>query len=161
MAKRLIFFLFTILSCSNLLASTVEDCFCFIQNLTDQASKQMEGLAQQEGIKKIADGLYIKTLNEGTGSEVLSENDSPLVTLKVYELKPGGDNHPYVVDNPKKINLSHCIPGIRAGVAGMKLGEMRRIYIHPSIGHGELHPFFSSEVVYYDMEIVSLNREIQ
>ncbi len=85
------------------------------------------------------------------------EQDSPIVTFKVYELKESEDDSPYVVDTPKKLDLIYCAPALKAGLKGMKLGEKRRIYIHSSSTHGVYSPFALSDPLYYDIEVVSLD----
>lgn len=160
MAKRITFFL-SLFLCMNILSasSKAEECFTFLQEQMNSASKQLERISTEEGVLKIIDkGVYVKILKEGAGPDVITENDSPLVIFKVYELGPEEDESPYVVDSPKRLDLNHCTPSLKAGMKGMKLGEVRRIYVHPSLSHGKYSPLAVYGAVYYDVEVVYLNR---
>ena len=160
MAKRAVIFLSIFLVCGLLEASSrAEECFSFIQEQLNRASQQLDEVSHQEGVVKINEGVYVKILKEGRGPDIVSEEDSPLVLLKAYELKPEGDDNPYVIDKPKRMDLNHCIPGIQAGMKGMRVGEIRRIYVHPSMMQGDFGPYSAyGAVVYYEIEVLSISK---
>lgn len=158
MAKRAVIFLSILFATGLLTASSrVEECFSFMQKQWDRAYRQLEEVSHLEGVAKINEWVYIKILKEGNGLNYVSEEDSPIVLLRIYELKPEGDDDPYVIDKPKKINLSFCIPGLQVGTKGMKTGEIRRIYVHPSMMQGGFGPCSTYGVIYYEIEVLSKN----
>lgn len=63
----------------------------------------------------------------------------------------------YALLQPSKLNLSEMIPGFGHGVLGMKVGEKRKLFIHPNVGYGMRANFdggvyFVAEVELLDVE---------
>lgn len=79
----------------------------------------------------ISNKLYYKVLNNGQDSV---ECKGPLVSLEFSIFSPSGQ----CITHKSNIivNLKNTIPGFALGVKGMKIGETREIFIHPSIGYG-------------------------
>lgn len=79
----------------------------------------------------VAKKLYFKTLKEGRGN---TECRGPCVTLSYSIFSPLG--HCLANNDSACLNLKNTIPGFAYGVRGMKIGETREIYIHPSLAYG-------------------------
>ncbi len=75
--------------------------------------------------------LYYRTLKRGH-SEI--KCIGPLVSLEFSIFSPLG--HCLNYQSNKLVNLKNTIPGFAHGVKGMKVGETREIFIHPSLGYG-------------------------
>jgi hypothetical protein len=75
--------------------------------------------------------VYYKTLKNGYGN---IECNGPCVLLSYSIISPLGHclaNHDNVF-----LNLKNTIPGFAHGIKGMKIGETREIFIHPSLAYG-------------------------
>ncbi len=75
--------------------------------------------------------LYYKTLKR---SHNKIECIGPLVSLEFSIFSPLG--HCLNYQPNRLVNLKNTIPGFAHGVKGMKVGETREIFIHPSLGYG-------------------------
>ncbi|MCC5831944.1 MAG: FKBP-type peptidyl-prolyl cis-trans isomerase [Chlamydiales bacterium] len=79
----------------------------------------------------IPNKLYYKIINNGQSS---LECQGPLVSLEFSVFSPSGQCITH--KSNLIVNLKNTIPGFALGVKGMKIGETREIFIHPSIGYG-------------------------
>lgn len=87
---------------------------------------------KKEDLKPIIpEKLYYKILKQGQGETIC---DGPLVSLDFDIFLPSGCS--ISQKSNVTINLKNTIPGFALGVRGMKIGETREIFIHPSLGYG-------------------------
>lgn len=109
-------------------------------------------LLGKSGVVEIVKGkLYYEQLKPGEG-EAITMLDSP--TLRYAEstldnLKPSRECKDI------KITLADTIQGFALGVEGMRIGEQRRIYVHPDLAYGKLGGESSQELVIFDVSIIS------
>ncbi len=80
--------------------------------------------------------LYYKILNPGENS---TECQSPNVRLKYTFFDSSGHCLQHQAD--ATVNLNSTISGFAHGIKGMKRGETREIYIHPSLAYGTYTPY--------------------
>lgn len=80
--------------------------------------------------------LYYKRLREGTGTAVVA-GSSPILTYTAHILELDGENELPPVTKPTRIELTSTIKGFAEGVVGMRVGEQRRLYVHPNLAYGE------------------------
>lgn len=83
--------------------------------------------------------LYYKVLSDGTGPVLDDATGQYYFTYKVS--LPDGTT---LYDTQRegllqKVRLESVIPGFAKGVMGMKQGERRLLYIHPSLGFRSMH----------------------
>lgn len=79
--------------------------------------------------------LYYSIIQNGSGLTFNNENR----VLTHFLIKTPDDQilaDTWMRDDPKKLNLSETIPGFAYGLNGMKIGEIRKIFIHPSLAYG-------------------------
>jgi peptidylprolyl isomerase len=55
---------------------------------------------------------------------------------------------------PINIPLDQTIPGFSKGIAGMKEGEKRRLFVHPSMGYGTMGHLPPNSLLIFDIEVV-------
>lgn len=79
--------------------------------------------------------VYYRTINEGFG-EPLSEQRRVLIHFSAVtpEGRPLIDT--WESGSAKVIDLKEAIPAFSLGIQGMRQGETREIFIHPSVGYG-------------------------
>ncbi len=105
--------------------------------------------------------LYCKTLRQGSGSML---NHQTKVKLHYTINTPKGEAlaDTRVGGNPAFLNLIETIPGLSYGIKGMKKGEVREIFIHPSLAYGiyttlEKGIYLKANVELIDFEETSSN----
>ncbi len=82
--------------------------------------------------------LYYKVAEQGSGPALVNDLGSYYFDYSVgladgtvlFDTKGGGQ---------QKVSLDAVIPGFTKGVAGMKAGERRILYIHPNLGFRTMH----------------------
>jgi peptidylprolyl isomerase len=55
---------------------------------------------------------------------------------------------------PVNIPLDQTIPGFSKGILGMKEGEKRRLFVHPSMGYGTMGQLPPNSLLIFDIEVV-------
>lgn len=79
--------------------------------------------------------LYYSVIQNGSGLIFNNENR----VFVHYSIKTPDDQilaDTWMRNEPVKLNLSDTIPGFAHGLNGMKIGEIRKIFIHPSLAYG-------------------------
>ena len=61
----------------------------------------------------------------------------------------------------EKISLDEIIPGLKAGLLGMKEGEKRTVYIHPEMAYGTNGYLPPNSLLTFEVEIVKANAPVQ
>ncbi len=94
-------------------------------------------LSLNKQIQPVVDGkVYIEILKQGSGEKALTFNDKASVSFKQFDIK--GE---LIKDTQTKsfiIPISRMIKGFQLGMKGAKVGEVRKIYIHPEYGFGKI-----------------------
>ena len=112
--------------------------------------------AKEPGVVELEKGkLQIKILQPGTGEEV-TDTTQPLLHYTGKYLDGTVFGNSYESKEPITINLKHTIPGFRQGVMGMKVGEKRRIFIHPELGYGTSGQLLPNSLLIFDIELVKV-----
>ena len=55
------------------------------------------------------------------------------------------------------LSLDEIIPGLKAGLVGMKEGEKRIVYVHPEMGYGTNGYLPPNSLLTFEIEIVKAN----
>ena len=92
------------------------------------AANQLLGSLEAECV--VPNGVYYRTVKNGQGMIC----EGPLVKLTYSVFTPLG--HCLAYQSDVVVNLKNTIPGFALGVRGMKVGETREVFIHPSMGYG-------------------------
>jgi FKBP-type peptidyl-prolyl cis-trans isomerase len=121
-----------------------------------QKSEQfLKILAQNESIHPIIDKkIYIEIIEEGSG-EPISSTDTISLHMKQSD-ESGKMIKDTTLSKPTTISIAKMMKGFKIGIEGAKIGEKRKIYIHPSYGMtASRSPLFSNHVLIYEVEILS------
>lgn len=95
-----------------------------------------ERIAEKDTLQLVPDKLCYKRLEEGKGEQV-DIDGAPVLVMSWQFLELNGCKDFFSEDKPTAVTLKTTIPGFSKGVAGMRVGERRRLYIHPELGYGE------------------------
>ena len=113
---------------------------------------------KEPGVVELEKGkLQMKILQPGTGEE-LSEGKMPVLHYTGKYLDGTTFGNSYASGEPISINLAHTIPGFRQGVMGMKVGEKRRVFIHPNLGYGTSGQLLPNSLLIFDIELVKVEQ---
>lgn len=122
-------------------------------NLT-AANQFLEKNAKENGVIVIEAGkLQYKTLKEGTGP-VVGPHSTPTIkyTGKFIDGTVFGSSDD--AGGPVTVPLDHTIQGFSLGIAGMKEGEERRLFIHPDLGYGTSEHLPPNSLLIFDIDVV-------
>ncbi len=104
----------------------------------ESAKKYFQFLSQDAGpqgdVQEVfPQGLYFKTTLQGSGKKI---KGAPVVQAS-YTVEDR-EGKIFFADYNAWIPIAQSIPGFAHGVQGMKVGEKRTLFIHPSLGYGVL-----------------------
>ena len=127
------------------------------QEMAEKNLKEAEAFltknVKEPGVVELEKGkIQIKILQPGTGEEV-TEKTMPVLHYTGKYLDGTVFGNSYESGEPISINLHHTIPGFRQGVIGMKVGEKRRIFIHPEFGYGTSGQLLPNSLLIFDIEL--------
>lgn len=130
------------------------------QEMSEKNLKDAEAFlaknAKEPGVVELEKGkLQIKILQPGTGEEV-TDATQPVLHYTGKYLDGTTFGNSYESGEPISINLHHTIPGFRQGVMGMKVGEKRRIFIHPDLGYGTSGQLLPNSLLIFDIELTKV-----
>lgn len=115
--------------------------------------------AKETGIIEVVPGkLQYSVLKAGTGASV-EPHSSPKIhyTGKYQDGTVFGTSEE--MGGPITIPLDQTIPGFSKGIAGMKEGEKRRLFVHPDLGYGTSGQLPPNELLIFDIEVVKANSD--
>lgn len=124
-----------------------------------EAEKFLKENAKKEGVKEIEAGkIQYLTLQDGKG-EVVTEDMIPSITYKGQYLDGTVFGSSDANKGPISLSLKQTIPGFRRGILGMKVGEKRRIFIHPEQGYGTSGQLLPNALLIFDIEVTGVKPE--
>lgn len=110
--------------------------------------------ASASGVVEITPGKLQYLILEKGHDPVVQEHGSPLIhyTGKYVDGSVFGSSEE--AGGPITIPLDQTIPGFSKGIAGMKEGEKRRLFVHPDMGYGRAGHLAPNSLLIFDIEIV-------
>lgn len=126
-----------------------------------QANAFLKDNQKKKGIVELEQGkVQYMVLQQGSGAPV-TDDTIPSVKYKgsyidgtVFGTSENGSG-------PVSIPLDQTIPGFRKGVMGMKVGEKRRIFIHPDLGYGVYGQLLPNSLLIFEIEVVDVKPKPQ
>lgn len=147
------------MECIQAIASVQEKIFkeqC-VENLKRAESFLSEN-SKNAGIVSIEDGKVQYVVSaKGEGAAVES-HFSPLIryTGKYLDGTVFGASK-----EEEKISLDEIIPGLKAGLIGMREGEKRTVYIHPDFAYGTNGYLPPNSLLTFEIEVVKANAPVK
>jgi len=125
------------------------------KNLGD-ADKFMQENVKKETVKVLEPGkLQYEILQEGKGDLATEETQTTIkYTGKYLDGTVFGTTD--TTGGSVTLYLKQTIPGFRKGIVGMKMGEKRRLYIHPQLGYGTSGQLLPNALLIFDVEVVDI-----
>lgn len=110
--------------------------------------------AQDSSVKAIVPGkLQYIILQEGTGPAV-EDNGHPSIKYVAKYVDGTVFDSSEAAGGPITIPLDQTIPGFSKGIAGMKEGEKRRLFIHPDLAYGKTGQLPPNSALIFEVEVV-------
>ena len=139
------------------------------QKNLDLANAFLEKNALDSQVVEIEKGkLQYKIEKRGHGNTVEASN-SPLIRYTGKIIQEGVSTIEDLNDIPYKvfgssqeddlISLDETIAGFREGIVGMKEGEKRTLYVHPSYGYGTSGYLPPNSLLVFNIEVVKAHAE--
>lgn len=120
----------------------------------EAAEKFIKENASAKGVVELVPGkLQYIILTEGK-DPVVPEHGTPLVnyTGKYIDGTVFGTSES--AGGPIAVPIDQTIPGFSKGIAGMKEGEKRRLFVHPEMGYGRTGQLPPNSLLIFDIEVV-------
>jgi len=111
-----------------------------------------------DGVIALEEGKVQYRVNTAGTGAVIEEHYSPLIkyTGKYLDGSVFGASK-----EEEALSLDEVIPGLRAGLLGMKEGEKRTVYIHPDMAYGTNGYLPPNSLLTFEIEIVKANAPIK
>lgn len=91
---------------------------------------------------------------EQGGGPIIKERGSPLMNYEGKLIDGMVFDSTLQRGTPLRLSLNSTIPGFKEGMAGMRVGEKRRIYIHPDLGYGTAGRLPPNSLLIFDVEVL-------
>jgi len=120
----------------------------------EAAEKYMKDNAKAAGVVQIVPGKLEYIILEKGNDPVVPEHGKPLInyTGKYIDGTVFGSSEN--AGGPIAVPIDQTIPGFSKGIAGMKEGEKRRLFVHPEFGYGRSGQLPPNSLLIFDIEVV-------
>lgn len=108
--------------------NTFQDRVKFAEEFFTQLSKDSNYLSLDRG-------LFFRTIEKGNGDTLTNNVSKGTFSYSIF-FPEKASSIPNTAHSNVELDLNKVIPGLAWGVEGMKIGELREIYIHPDWGYG-------------------------
>ncbi|MBS0653546.1 MAG: FKBP-type peptidyl-prolyl cis-trans isomerase [Verrucomicrobia bacterium] len=119
-----------------------------------KAQEFLSSNSKEKNVVSLAEGkVQYKVEKEGSGA-IVESHYSPLIhyTGKFLDGSVFGASK-----EDEMLSLDEIIPGLKAGLIGMKEGEKRTIYIHPDMAYGTNGYLPPNSLLTFEIELVKAN----
>lgn len=127
------------------------------KNLADtnlaNANAFLEKNAEQAGVVCLEPKLQYQILATGVGAEITSES-TPLIHYIGSLIDGTIFGNSYDAEDPISLPIAQTIPGFSKGMAGMKEGEKRRLFIHPDLAYGATGHLPPNSLLIFEVEVI-------
>ncbi len=124
------------------------------QNLHDANDFMSKNANNEEVIELVPGKLHISILEMGSGYEIAADS-TPLVHYTGKYMDETVFSSSKDIGEPIPLELDRAIPGFTQGLVGAKVGEKRRLYIHPDLAYGTSDLLPPNSLLIFDIEIIS------
>ena len=122
-----------------------------------EANQFLEKNKSKKNILSLEDGkLQYEIVQPGKGDELVTEKSSVSIHYDGKYLNGKSFGSSVEGQEPITIVLTQTIPGFKKGMLGMKVGEKRRLYIHPDLGYGTCGQLLPNALLVFDVEVLKI-----
>lgn len=121
-----------------------------------EAEEYLSKNAKAQGVVEVEPGrIQYLILKEGSG-DVVTDDTMPTINYSASYSNGTVIGSSEQQGSPIDVVLDETIPGFRKGILGMKVGEKRRLFIHPESGYGAGGPLPNGLLI-FEIEVVKLS----
>lgn len=118
------------------------------------ANAFMASNAKKPGVIALSPGkVQYRVVQAGKGQQVTLQA-APLIRYTGHFLDGSLFGDSDASGGPIAVHISQMIPGFRDGVAGMREGEKRRLFIHPDSAYGVTNDIPPNSLLIFDIEVI-------
>jgi peptidylprolyl isomerase len=123
----------------------------------EEAEAFLRDNLQKDDVLEIEKGtLQYQILKNGEGAEV-QPDAAPLIHFTGKLMDGTLFASTQELGDPLVVPLTQTIRGFQLGIAGMKEGEVRRLFIHPKLGFPDSEGLPPNTLLIFDVEVVEAN----
>lgn len=120
----------------------------------EAADKFLKENAKATGVIEIIPGkLQYSVIQEGKG-DVVPEHGTPMINYTGRFIDGTVFGTSENSEGPITIAIDNTVPGFSKGIAGMKEGEKRRLFVHPDVGYGKGGQLPPNSLLIFDVEVI-------
>lgn len=126
------------------------------KNNLHKAEAYLKELSADKKIQSLENGKVLyEVITDGHADHIVEKGSSPTLHYSISTLS-GQEivNTRNLVSGPFQVPLLETIPGFLKGVEGMRVGERRKIYIHPDMGYEKAGHLPPNSLLIVDVEIM-------
>lgn len=122
-----------------------------------EAEQFLEKNKSKKGVQELEAGkLQMEVLAPGSGDEKIDEKSTVKIHYDGTYINGKSFSSSKEMGEPVSITLSQTIPGFKKGMLGMKVGEKRRLFIHPDLGYGTSGQLLPNALLIFEVEAVKI-----
>ncbi len=122
----------------------------------DEAEATLKNHAKEDGVVSLEGGKVLyKITQQGTGDATVTEETVPTINYEATYSNGQKLGSSEQTGGPIEVKLNDTIPGFAKGIVGMKVGEKRKIYIHPELGFGKSGQLPNGLLI-FDIEVTKI-----
>ncbi len=115
--------------------------------------------AKEKGVVVLDDGkLQYLIIKQGAGESV-KEHSTPLINYTGTYIDGTVFNSSLEAGEPIALPLDQAITGFAQGIVGMKVGEIRKIFVHPDLGYGTRGQLPPNSLLIFEVEVIKANTD--
>lgn len=122
-------------------------------NLEAANNFMKENVKAKDVIEVVPEKLQYLILEEGH-DPVVPEHGTPQINYTGKYINGTVFGSSENAGGPITIPIDQTIPGFSKGIAGMKEGEKRRLFVHPDFGYGRTGQLPPNSLLIFDIEVV-------
>lgn len=127
------------------------------KNNLQKAESFLQTLENKPQLHSLEKGkLWYEIVKEGSGTDCVKKESTPLLHYSIVTLDGEGIVNTRLERHPYKVPLEETIPGFAKGVEGMRVGEKRKIFIHPDLGYGKIGYMPPNSLLVVEVEVIGL-----
>lgn len=128
------------------------------QNNLKEAEEFLKKNSKEKGVIELTPGKlqYIQETPGKDGAQVVTEDMMPSVMYKGTYANGTVFGSTQESGEAVPIMLQQTIPGFRQAILGMKVGEKRKIFIHPDLGYGTSGQLSPNALLIFDIEVTKV-----
>jgi peptidylprolyl isomerase len=125
-------------------------------NNLEKALSFLQMLSKNPKLHSLENGkVMYEIVREGNDPALVKKDSSPLLHYTVSTQNGLEIINTRETKTACKVSLNETVPGFAKGIEGMRIGERRKIYIHPDLGYGKTGCVPPNSLLVVDVEVVS------